>query len=68
MHWSFFRISSSYAQLLDPTIDDDLEFIQDHPLHKGEPEAKGVLNELMVGSSESVRLFAEEGLARINKE
>jgi hypothetical protein len=63
----FLRSSFAGPKWLSPIIKDESysEVIFDHPLWKGNLAAKGVLTELMIGSSEGVRRFAEEGLVWI---
>jgi hypothetical protein len=43
------------------------DFLQDHPLWIGEPSARDVLTELTVGSTDAIKEFAQEGLARIKQ-
>jgi hypothetical protein len=73
----FFRRSSSLEQWLNETLwhssrsfVDELnswESLTDHPLLTGDPEAKGVLSELMADESAAVREFAAKGLTRIQQ-
>ncbi|HMF17815.1 MAG TPA: hypothetical protein VKE98_11450 [Gemmataceae bacterium] len=45
----------------------DLDLLEDHPLWIGDPNARDVLTELTVGSTDTIKEFAEDALARIKQ-
>jgi hypothetical protein len=68
----FLRESASLRGWLDRMVENPskfagLEIVEDHPLWTGDPESRDVLTQLLEGATDTIREFAEVGLARIKQ-